>query len=266
MLIIEEDGYEDVYDFSVPHTENFFANDILVHNCAEIFLRPAGFCNLSEVVIRENDTLEMLKEKVELATILGTFQSTLTDFRYLRPVWKKNAEEERLLGVSMTGIMDHPVLSKASEQAVQWLKQLKQVAISTNNEWAEKLGINSSAAITTVKPSGCTTLDTEIKTSTGESISMEEIFSKCGYTKEFLQTLPEKSWLDVTADLPFVLDEDNNEQTITKLYVNGVNTVYEIEFEDGKSYKFTGNHKLKLITGEWKRVDELSSEDEIESL
>jgi ribonucleoside-diphosphate reductase alpha chain len=154
MLIIEEDGYEDVYDFSVPHTENFFANDILVHNCAEIFLRPAGFCNLSEVVIRESDTLETLKEKVELATILGTFQSTLTDFRYLRPIWKKNAEEERLLGVSMTGIMDHPVLSKVSEEAIQWLKQLKQVAISVNNEWSEKLGINPSAAITTCKPSG----------------------------------------------------------------------------------------------------------------
>ena len=128
--------------------------DFGLNPCAEIFLRPAGFCNLSEVIIRENDTLETLKEKVEMATILGTFQSTLTEFRYLRPIWKKNAEEERLLGVSMTGIMDHPILSKVSEEAAQWLKQLKQVAISVNNEWSEKLGINSSAAITCVKPSG----------------------------------------------------------------------------------------------------------------
>jgi ribonucleoside-diphosphate reductase alpha chain len=122
--------------------------------CAEIFLRPSGFCNLSEVIIREEDSLEDLKEKVRLATIVGTFQSTLTEFRYLRPVWKKNAEEERLLGVSMTGIMQHPVLSKVSDEAVRWLKELKQVSLDTNAEWADKLGINRSAAITCVKPSG----------------------------------------------------------------------------------------------------------------
>ena len=128
--------------------------DFGLNPCAEIFLRPGGFCNLSEIVIRENDTLETLKEKVELATILGTFQSTLTDFRYLRPLWKKNAEEERLLGVSMTGIMDHPVLSKTSDVSSEWLKQLKEVAHNVNREWAEKLGINPSAAITCTKPSG----------------------------------------------------------------------------------------------------------------
>lgn len=122
--------------------------------CAEIFLRPAGFCNLSEVIIRETDTLADLKEKVRLATIIGTFQSTLTDFRYLRPIWKKNAEDERLLGVSMTGIMDHPVLSKVSEEAKNWLVELRNVAKETNEQWAGKLGINSSAAITCVKPSG----------------------------------------------------------------------------------------------------------------
>lgn len=239
--------------------------DFGLNPCAEIFLRPAGFCNLSEVIIRENDTLETLKEKVEMATILGTFQSTLTDFRYLRPIWKKNAEEERLLGVSMTGIMDHPVLSKVSEEAAQWLKQLKQVAISVNNEWSEKLGINSSAAITCVKPSGCTSLDTRIKTENNSEISMREIFSLCGYDESFLSTLSPQTWLEVNEKLPKVLDENNNTQEITRLYVNGVKSVYEIEFEDGNVYKFTGNHKLKLKTGEWKRVDELSELDEIEN-
>lgn len=118
--------------------------------CGEILLRNCGFCNLTEVVIRSDDTFETLKEKVENAVIMGTFQSTLTNYRYLRPIWKRNAEEERLLGVSMTGIMDHPVLSQVSEQAVNWLGVLRDVAIATNLIWATKLGINQSVAITTV--------------------------------------------------------------------------------------------------------------------
>jgi len=122
--------------------------------CAEIILRPNEFCNLTEVVIREDDTFETLKEKVEIATIMGTFQSTLTDFRYLRAVWKKNVEEERLLGVSMTGIMDHEVLNNVNDTAKEWLTKLREHAIATNKKWAKSLDINPSAAITTVKPSG----------------------------------------------------------------------------------------------------------------
>lgn len=122
--------------------------------CGEISLRPCGFCNLSEVVVRPEDTLDTLKKKVRLATILGTFQSTLTDFRYLRSIWRKNAEEERLLGVSLTGVMDHLVLQKVSDEAREWLRTLKQVALDTNAEWAAKLNINPSAAITCNKPSG----------------------------------------------------------------------------------------------------------------
>jgi ribonucleoside-diphosphate reductase alpha chain len=122
--------------------------------CGEIILRSKGVCNLSEVIIRENDTLADLKEKIEVATIIGTFQSTLTNFRYLRSEWKKNQEEERLLGVSMTGIMDHPVLSQASDECIEWLKELREHAIAINKEWADKLGIPQSVAITTVKPSG----------------------------------------------------------------------------------------------------------------
>lgn len=122
--------------------------------CGEIILRSKGLCNLSEVVIREDDTLASLKEKVRVATIIGTFQSTLTNFRYLRSDWKRNQEEERLLGVSMTGIMDHPVLSKPTDETIKWLTELREYAIETNKEWADKLGIPVSAAITTVKPSG----------------------------------------------------------------------------------------------------------------
>jgi ribonucleoside-triphosphate reductase len=123
--------------------------------CSEIILRPNQFCNLSEVVVRADDTFDTLKNKVRIATILGTLQATLTNFRYLRNVWKRNTEEEALLGVSMTGILDHAVFGNSeSEGLAEMLQELKQVAVDTNKEWAARLGINPSAAITCVKPSG----------------------------------------------------------------------------------------------------------------
>ena len=109
---------------------------------------------MTEVVIREDDTEETLKEKLKLATIIGTWQSTLTNFKYLNKKWKENCEEERLLGVSMTGIMDNELTNGKTEGLKELLHNLKQVAIDTNAQWAKKLGINSSAAITCVKPSG----------------------------------------------------------------------------------------------------------------
>jgi ribonucleoside-diphosphate reductase alpha chain len=132
--------------------------------CSEIILRDRQFCNLSEVVVRSDDTFEDLKEKVKVAAILGTLQATLTDFRYLSKKWKDNTEEEALLGVSLTGIMDHKVLSNSGTECfmseegeldlADVLSELKEVAIETNKEWADRLGINQSAAITCVKPSG----------------------------------------------------------------------------------------------------------------
>ena len=122
--------------------------------CSEIILRSNQFCNLSEVVVRADDTLATLKKKVETAAIIGTLQATLTDFRYLRNLWKRNTEEEALLGLSLTGIMDHPVIGVSSDKTAQWLEELKLVAIKTNKKWAEKLGISQSVAITCVKPSG----------------------------------------------------------------------------------------------------------------
>ena len=122
--------------------------------CSEIILRPQQFCNLSEVVIRPNDSLAALKAKVAKAAILGTLQASLTDFRYLRKVWKDNTEEEALFGLSFTGIYDHEVMSTPGPRLHRWLRELKEVAIETNKEWAKRLGINPSAAITCVKPSG----------------------------------------------------------------------------------------------------------------
>ena len=130
--------------------------DFGTNPCSEIILRSNQFCNLSEVVVREDDTAETLKEKVELAAIIGTLQATLTDFRYLRNVWHKNTAEEALLGLSMTGIMDNKLLSgqEDQEELEKTLESLRDVAIATNKKWAKKLGIEQSAAITCVKPSG----------------------------------------------------------------------------------------------------------------
>ena len=123
--------------------------------CCEISIRPYQFCNLTEVVCREADHLDILKEKVRLATILGTFQSTLTDFKYLRRVWRDNTEEERLLGVSLTGILDCYLLNNGTKESIQRiLLELKEVAIDTNKKIAKDLGIPQSTAITCIKPSG----------------------------------------------------------------------------------------------------------------
>jgi ribonucleoside-diphosphate reductase alpha chain len=122
--------------------------------CSEIILRPYQFCNLTEVVIREKDRFEDLKRKVMLATILDTAQSTLTKFPYLRKVWKDNTEEERLLGVSLTGIMDNELTSGKKHGLDKTLEALRQVAVETNKEWAAIFGIPQSTAITCVKPSG----------------------------------------------------------------------------------------------------------------
>ena len=122
--------------------------------CSEIILRPNQFCNLTECVVRDTDTLEDLERKVRLATILGTIQSTYTKFPYLRKVWTTNTEEERLLGVSLTGIMDNALMTCRNEGLENTLEHLRTVAVDTNAEWADRLGIPRSTAISCVKPSG----------------------------------------------------------------------------------------------------------------
>ena len=130
-------------------------HDFGTNPCSEIILRSNQFCNLSEIVVRAEDTEETLMAKAEVAAIIGTLQATLTDFRYLRNIWKKNTEEEALLGVSMTGIMDNELLSRADSPHCQVvLENVRDVAIKTNKKWAAKLGINQSTAVTAVKPSG----------------------------------------------------------------------------------------------------------------
>lgn len=155
---VKEAGVAEVFDFTEPETHWGVVEGVVVHN-SEIILRPNQFCNLSEVVVRADDSLDDLKRKVRLATIFGKLQSTLTNFNYLRKIWQKNTEEEALLGVSLTGIMDHQVLSglmdsSADKISDQWLEEMKQVAIETDAEYSKRFGVNISAAITCVKPSG----------------------------------------------------------------------------------------------------------------
>ena len=129
-------------------------HDFGCNPCSEIILRPYQFCNLSEVVVRESDTLATLKEKVRLATILGTFQATLTNFKYLRKIWQKNTEEERLLGVSLTGIMDNTLTATSGGKLETALEILRAEAVIVNEAMSKQLKIPQSTAVTCVKPSG----------------------------------------------------------------------------------------------------------------
>lgn len=129
--------------------------DFGTNPCSEIILRMMQFCNLSEVVIREDDTRETLLKKIEIATILGTLQASLTDFVYLNPKWKENTIEEALLGVSLTGVMDNKMTAGEDVEVLKsLLTDLKNKAIQVNKKWADKIGINQAAAITCLKPSG----------------------------------------------------------------------------------------------------------------
>ena len=128
--------------------------DFGTNPCSEIILRPYQFCNLTEVVVRATDTIDDLERKVKLATILGTIQSSFTKFPYLRKVWQRNTEEERLLGVSLTGIMDNKLLTSKNKGLEKTLEHLREVAVSTNLDYASRLGIPQSTSITCVKPSG----------------------------------------------------------------------------------------------------------------
>ena len=149
---------EPVYCLGVPTTRSFDLPTVHSGNCSEIILRKMEFCNLSTIVIRPNDNLETLIEKIKLAAMMGTLQATLTNFVYLNPKWKENCEEEALLGVSMTGCMDHPILNGRSGEAelIYWLQRLKIAAVETNISWAKKLGIEPAKAVTCIKPEGTT--------------------------------------------------------------------------------------------------------------
>lgn len=144
----------DVYDVTVSEVHRFCANGLSVVNCSEIILRDCEFCNLTEVIIRPTDKKEDLLRKVKIATILGTVQASWTKFNHISDKWKANCDEEALLGVSLTGIMDNPLTSRITGELRDLLTDMRFEAIKTNSEWAKKIGIRQAAAITAIKPSG----------------------------------------------------------------------------------------------------------------
>ena len=153
---VQYKGVEMVYDFNEPQTHWGWANGMKVHNCNEVRLLPMQFCNLSEVVVSPDDDWDSIKDKVRLATIIGTWQSSLTNFKYLRRGWKKTTEAERLLGVSMTGIFGNKMLYDVNSETEKQLTQLKDYCVEVNAIHANRLGIEESVATTVVKPAGTT--------------------------------------------------------------------------------------------------------------
>ena len=245
-------------------------HDFGTNPCSEIILRSRQFCNLSEVVVRAEDDASTLKKKVRLATIIGTFQSTLTNFKYLSKKWKENCEEERLLGVSLTGIMDNSYTNGIAfgfgtdtydrKAHHKFLDDLRQVAVKTNAEFADAIGIPHSTAITCVKPSGCFDPDQKVRTTEGVK-SFREIFAEQGINLDEKEA-DYREWYELKKPV-YVYDENNDVQPVTKLFINGVEETFEIEMEDGNIFTCTPNHKFKLTTGEWKEAKDLQENDDI---
>lgn len=240
--------------------ENF-----LVNPCAEIGMTPitddgicgVQFCNLTSINGKHIKTKEDFKKAVKAATILGTIQAGYTNFKYLSQAAKKITEQEALLGVSITGIMENiDIILDAETQ-----REMAEYATKVNEEWAKKIGINKAARITCIKPEGCLSPETSIKTSLGV-MTLEEIFKINGYNlKDFQDT--SNTFLPCTEKIQ-VKDKNNEWQNITKLYINGVaENVFDITLEDGTTITATPHHKFLVENRGWVRSDELQEDDNI---
>lgn len=190
-------------------------------------------CNLSEVVVRSTDTPEDVKRKARIATILGTFQASLTDFKFIGEEWTKNTREEALLGVSMTGVMDNELFSgqQGHEKLAEVLQQIRDYTVEVNAEWADKLGINPAAAITCNKPSGCQKEDTMLITDKG-ILSFAELGDLNG-----------EQWQDHN----FKVAQERSMENSTKFYVNGFATTKRILLDGGLELESTWNHKYRVL-------------------
>lgn len=276
IVSIENKEKEIVYDCEVQTgIEAFECNGFRVHNCFEISFNFYNkiknkneavfqFCNLTEInasacknSTNNNFNEEKFYELCRSAAILGTLQAGYFDFPYLGKQTEDIVAGEALLGVSITGWMTRPELFNE-----EILVKGAEIVKSTNVEVADIIGINHSARTTTVKPSGnaCTKFDTKIKTEKGD-LTLEEIFNYCLGSEIVINNLLPKTYATPKKQLK-VYDENNELKDITSLYSNGLSSTYEIEFEDGNVYEFTGEHKLKTTNG-WKFVKELSENDEI---
>jgi hypothetical protein len=232
----------------------FFTNDKDwgMNPCAEISLRPFQFCNLTTINAGDVDSQEDLNARAKAAAFIGTLQASYTNFHYLRDIWKKTTEKEALIGVSMTGIASGGVLKLDMKEAANTVKE-------ENQRVSALIGTNPAARCTTVKPEGCLVPETEIMTTNGP-ISIQSLFDIIGVDPSSVE---EKTFIPFDKEV-VVLDENNQEQKIISLYVNGVSEVLDIEMEDGLVVSVTPNHKFLTARG-WVRADELTEEDEIVS-
>jgi len=233
----------------------YFSNskDMGVNPCCEISLRPYSYCNLTEINVSDVESQEDLNERAKVASFIGTLQASYTDFHYLRDVWQRTTEKDSLIGVGMTGIASGEVLKYDLKEAANAVKQ-------ENERVSNLIGIKPAARTTCIKPSGCVIPETEFITNKGV-LSFAELFSLCGYDLNDFKD-KEKVFLDVNEDVK-VLDKNNDLQNITKLFVNGFEETYDIEFNDGLVVSVTGNHKFLTVNRGWVRCDELDLDDDI---
>lgn len=235
----------------------FFTNDKDMggNPCLEISLKNHSFCNLVEVNVSNIDSQEDLNNRVKMAAFIATLQSSYTDFHFLRSIWKKNAEDESLIGVSITGISDGEVLQYN-------LKEASEIVKLENERISNLIGINKAKRTTCVKPSGnCLSFSSRIKTNKG-NLTLEEIFNFNGYNiNDYINK--NDYWLDIKNNDLKIYNSNNEEESINRLYINGFSEVYEIEMEDNKKFTLTGNHKLLTKNGVWKKIKNLNKNDEI---
>jgi len=239
--------------------------EILFNPCVEISLYGydietglSGWqcCNLCEINGKKCHTLDDWIIAAKAAAIIGTCQAGYSDLTYLGPVSKKIIEREALLGVSITGVMDNPEILLDPEKQ----RFVAQLVLDVNEEFAAKIGINPAARATCLKPAGCLEFNTKIKTSEG-SFTLLEIFEDQGYSFDEIKNM-NKEWLELKKPL-LILNENNEIENVTRLYVNGEIQTYEIPLDDGSVVKCTPWHKFKLTDETWKRADELSEGDDI---
>jgi len=223
--------------------------------CGEIALRSMQFCNLVEVNVSDIEDQADLEARVTAATLIGTLQASYTDFHYLRAKWQRNTEKDALVGVSMTGIASGAVLSEDID-----LAKAAEVAKAENARVAELLNTNPAARLTTVKPSGCLSADTEIRTNLG-NIKLSTIFDANGYTESIIKRSAGE-FLPANEKI-YVYNEKNEKELITKLFVNGLADTYEIELDDGTTVSATKEHRFLTTNRGWVKAADLDLDDDI---
>ena len=262
---IEKLAVEPVYDCIVDEVHCFDANGILAHNCGEISIAIWGaFCTIADVVPYHAETLEEAEDAFRCVT------RALIRVNTMDSVYKKEVKRTNRIGVGITGIHEFAwkffklgfkdlIDEEKSKDFWMTMARFKRAVQEEAREYSKKIGVNVPHSDTTIKPAGCNSLNNEIKTNLG-IISFKYLFNDIFSID--VENMVENSWFEVDKEIK-IKDKNNEEKLITKLYCNGVKEVFEIEFEDGNVYKFTGNHQLLTSNRDWVRVDELSEFDDI---